>query len=187
MVLGQDSTASCRLEKTGLPVVLQPLLYRLNKGGSGKGVCIVLGSQVGENLLPIFQISKQKGFQLPQNQGQNPLSVIAEGLSRLWSSQEGKVHFRIQGLEHVRIGHFPRFIATSLEDPAFSRSCFVTENVWKPSLNKSISWWIPWIPAKSSNSKLCVLQPISAEESSQWFLVALTTRNKILVLHSRWS
>ncbi|KAK7818714.1 hypothetical protein U0070_019258 [Myodes glareolus] len=36
MILAEMQPAPCQLVKTGLPVVLQPLLYRLKEGGSGK-------------------------------------------------------------------------------------------------------------------------------------------------------
>lgn len=46
--------APCQFVKTGLAVVLQPLLYSLKKGGSGKGEGIVSGNQVGDNLLRVL-------------------------------------------------------------------------------------------------------------------------------------
>lgn len=59
--------APCQFVKTGLPVVLQPLLYRLKKGGSGKGECLVSGNQVGDNLLRVLtdKQTPEQAFSFP--------------------------------------------------------------------------------------------------------------------------
>lgn len=66
-VLAKTQPAPCQLVKTGLPVVLQPLLYRLKEGGSGKGECIVSGNQVGDNLLRVLTETQttEQAFSFP--------------------------------------------------------------------------------------------------------------------------